>query len=833
MSIELLTSVFFELDIVSNFVSVVSDTFTLIVGFVAIGIPLSIQIASGITEKYDSSLLAERLTKGSFVQPTSIIVASIIYIFLSIYLKATVKDGTSHLSQELETILVSILIIIFFWTVTAATWFYLRLYRRTLVTTEIYIRDFLMLNDSLFVRAIIKLVVLSKLESYFTKLKITNDGNYFYFSTISSTKLGYVSAGLEVLIEQLKNKSWESNFVEILFSFHKRIVKTYFDAQIPQARLSEIDVKFIKLYWDALVRITRVSREAEDAKLSFHSQRLLAQMISHIVHHPQYNTLVAESYSLTSDNRINWSSDLYEIARWQGLQSGKGIDLVLECEWFHDVFGIFNHVNIRGELNGVLTATRTVVDIFNIVAQDHPYKILTVYKNISENLNGHLHSDHIFYQPMDKRKRWMFDFWRDFNNTEYTIDKLSDFEDKIRSLSNGRAYLKYGEFPVSTPLNDEDIGLALTAIESESLYDDIFLRYMKRIGWEMAAWFAFYQRWQELYDCLEWKQPRESSACYLGESLFASSTTELLDLIFRDFDYIEDHHRFHDRYDISAFVFRAVLYQLCYFSERGSGVGLLYNYGTYVDGVKQKSILLNLIAQRDNIKFVGFDEELLTSVIDNINSSIKGIDERVLRDILGKPIELGNWVILKDSLVKGWHENSELLGILNVRYVTEILNNDACVLMHSVERKYLFDSYGHQDYFKHWGRCSVNNLFKQLYNRIYDVAKTGSLADIVIDCVVVFSTKNTLENLGFKVAERHIWTHEKCSKSFGYIAESESTLVIDNKNVVINLSLNPLWSEFNSPVFSYFIDNNQAQVELKAEVFYEIVLKNDSGVLVI
>ncbi|MDT3296073.1 hypothetical protein Q4Q57_13075 [Shewanella sp. SP2S2-6] len=833
MSIELLTSVLLELGIVSNFVNVVSDTFTLIVGFVAIGIPLSIQIASGVTEKYDSSLLAERLTKGSFVQPTSIIVASIIYIFLSLYLKTTVKDSSSHLSQELVTNLVTLLLFIFFWTVTAAAWFYIRLYRRTLVTTEVYIRDFLMLNNSLFVRAIIKLVVLSKQGAYFTKLKRKNDGSYFYYSKISSNKLGYVSAGLEVLIEQLKNKSWESNFVEILFSFHKRIVKTYFDAQSPQVRLSEIDVKFIKLYWDALVRITRVSREAEDAKLSFHSQRLLAQMISHIVHHPQYNTLVAESYSLTSDNRINWSSDLYEIARWQGLQSGKGIDLVLECEWFRDVFGIFNHVNMRGELNGVLTATRTVVDIFNIVAQDHPYKILTVYKNISENLNGHLHSNYIFYQPTDKRKRWILKFWRDFNNTEYTIDKLSDFEDKIRSLSNGGAYLKYGEFSVSTPLNDEDIGLSLKAIDSESLYDDIFLRYMKRIGWEMAARFAFYQRWQEFYDCLEWKQPRESSACYLGQSLFASSATELLDLIFRDFDYIEEHHRFHDRYEISAFVFRAVLYQLCYFSSRGNVVGLVYNDGTYEDGEKQKSILLNLIKQREHVKFVGFDEKVLTSVMDDINSSIKGIDERVLRDILGKPIDLGNWVILKDSLVKGWQENSELLGILNVRYVTEILNNDTCILTRSIKRKYLIDSNGQKEDFYHCGRFLVDNLFQKLYSCLYDVAKTGSLTDIIIDCVVVFSSKKTLGNLGFKIGERNIWVHEKCSKSFGYLADDEKTLVIDNKNVAINLSLNPLWSEFSSAVFSYFIDTNEDEVELKVEVFYEIALKNDSGVLVI
>lgn len=833
MAMELFTSSWLELEMTSKFVNVVSDSFTLIVGFVAIGIPLAIQIAGQITEKYDSSLLAKRLTQGAFVNPISLIVVSIFYIFLSIFLKATVIDGSSYLSLELETNLVKLLLFTFFITVVAAAWFFIRLYLRTLVTTEHYIRDYLMLNRPRLMRGLVKLVVLSNLGAYFTKLKESSVENYFYFSKAPASKLDYVSAGLEVLIEQLKNKSWESNFVDILFSFHKKIVRSYFEAQNPLVRLSDTDVKFIKLYWDALVRIIRISREAEDAKLSFHSQRLLATMISHIVHHPQYDTLVAESYSLTSDNKISWSSDLYEIARWQGHQSGKGIDLVIECEWFRDIFGIFEHVDIRRDLSGVLTATRAIVDIFDIVAHDHPHKILTVYKNISENLNGHLRSEYIHYQPTDRRKLWILKFWRDFNNTEYTINNLEDFEDKIKSLSDGRAYIKYGEFAVSTPLNDEEICLALKAIESDSLYDDIFLRYMKSIGWEMAARFAYYERWQEFYDCLEWKQPRESSACYLGESLFASSAIELLELIYRDFDYIKNNHRFHDRYELSIFVFRAALFQLCYFSERCNGVGLLYNYGACKDGVKQKSILLNLIEQRENVNCVGFDKEVLASVVDDINSSIKAIDERVLRDICSKPIVLANWMTLKTGIVKGWQENSEALDIFNVHYMTEVLKENACVLKHSIERKRFVTSNDLENDGYHCGRSSARNFIHHLYNRLLDIAVNGVLADIVIDKVVVFSSKEILKNLGFKVGKNFIWEHEKCSNSFGILAESEKLLVVDNKSVEINITLNPLWAESNSPIFSYFLDSNDVKIELKVEVFYDIFLKNDNGILVI
>ncbi|GCF89625.1 hypothetical protein [Shewanella sp. M-Br] len=821
------------IELVSNYMSVVSDTFTLIVGFVAIGIPLAIQIAGQVTEKYDSSLLAKRLTQGAFVNPISLILISTLHIFISIFYKTTFVEGSSKLSLGVGTEVVRLLCFTFFLTMVTAAWFFIRLYIRTLAQTEDYIRDFLMLNKPLFLRWGIKLEVLSKNNSYFTWVQKLDIEGRFYFSRLSASKLRYISAGLEVLIEQLKNKSWDSNFVGILFLFHKKMVKTFFGEKQSITPLSKTDVKFIKLYWDALVRIVRVSREAGDAKLSFHSQRLLATMISHIVHHPQYETLVAESYTSNSDDKINWSSDLYEIARWQGYQSGRGIDLVIECEWFREVFGWSSHVDFILNKTGIITAIQSVVDIFHLIASEHPHKVITLYKNVAENLQGDLHTKYVQYLPQGRDKLWLLDYWRDFNSVRYTINNLDVLKDKVKSLSDGVAYSKYGKFLLSTPLTNEEVILAERAIYSTSLNNDILLRYMKSIGCRMLAGLAFNERWQELYDCLEWKQPRESNACYLGESLFASSVPEVLDLILADYDNIINNYRFHDRYELSPFAFRAFLYQLCYFNGRGAEVGLLYNSGDYNDSLLQKKILSKLLEQEVNVKLVGFSQEVLTSVIGDINSSINAIDERMLRDECNKPIGHSNWFVLKDSIVKGWEEYSDISGLFNMRYETCVLSKDACVLKHKLERKQLMTSDHLEYYGYHFGYDSARNFLNQLYSQFMNIAKKGTFAEIYIDQVVVFSSQESLVSLGFKKGEKNIWVHEKCARSYGYIAKSEEVLVVDNKSVEIKMTLNPLWSEFNSTVFSYFIDNNEVEVELKVEVFYEIALKNDSGVLVI
>ena len=815
---------------IANFTNIIEYTYTLIVGFVAIGIPLAIQISGQSSEKYDNTLLAKRLTQGVFVNPVNLIVISVLYITLSLYLNLAVTDTESDLlviPSDQALIIKSILFLLFFITLISAGWFYIRLYFRSLTKTEKYINNFLMLENTLFLTSLE--YVNSKRQSKLLSLWIER----FRRRRFSESDMLSINAGLEVLIEQLKSKSWESEFIEILFLFHKKVRKVYFgDYKEVVAPLCKSDVKLIKMYWDALIRIIRLSREAEDAKLSFHSQRLLAEVVSYIVHHPQYDLLVAESYSIISDNKINWTSDVYEIARWQGHQSGKGIDLVIECEWFGNVFGIMRDIDFKNGTKGTVAASRLVIDILYNIASEHPNKIISLFKNISANLYGDTRQGYYFTWPDDESMKWISEFWDDFNNIEFSLKNIDTLDDMLLSLSDGRAYVKYGSYPLSQPLNKAEIEKANEAIKLDEIYESIFLKFIKSIGWEFSALLAFYSRWQEFYDCLEWKQPRETTAHHLGEAMLTTSVSELLELIRRDYNVINSHFRFHDRHEIGPYAFRAFLFQLCYLHERGDGIGLLYTSGSIDDGIIQKQILEKLLEQEKNIKGNIFSDTVMDSVCNVIRKSITSIDQRIQSDEKNKPIDSDKWTSLKNEIEQGWSDNFQLSSVLNVIYKGEILSHNCCLFRNKISRKYLVDCSERGVSGKHYGLSVANNIIQHLYNQFLDIARVGSLASLAIDCHLVFASKDKLIGLGFEASGINVWKHSRCPKSIAFTANSDQVLVVDSKKVMLELSSNPSSFDGENPLFSYLIDNNDSTIELIVDIFYEISLACDDGVIV-
>lgn len=76
----------YSLDLVSV-KALVSDTFTLIAGFIAIGIPLSLQVIQSASEKYKSPYLIKHLSSYYFISPAFLIVNTLIYLLVSIAFK--------------------------------------------------------------------------------------------------------------------------------------------------------------------------------------------------------------------------------------------------------------------------------------------------------------------------------------------------------------------------------------------------------------------------------------------------------------------------------------------------------------------------------------------------------------------------------------------------------------------------------------------------------------------------------------------------------------------------------------------------------------------------
>jgi hypothetical protein len=79
----------------------ISDTFTLLAGFVAIGIPLSMQVVEKAAQRYKSEYLIKHLSSWYWFSPTVLVSGSFIYIVLALLAKYLISIQCSQCSSGL------------------------------------------------------------------------------------------------------------------------------------------------------------------------------------------------------------------------------------------------------------------------------------------------------------------------------------------------------------------------------------------------------------------------------------------------------------------------------------------------------------------------------------------------------------------------------------------------------------------------------------------------------------------------------------------------------------------------------------------------------------
>lgn len=106
----------------------ISDSFTLIAGFIAIGIPLAIQTLEKSASKYNSQYLIRYATQMGLVTPGRITLATVLFVLAAIFMKlfgsyyfTNYQNVYCYLSISLLAFFASIFIIVGLW--------YVRIYR--------------------------------------------------------------------------------------------------------------------------------------------------------------------------------------------------------------------------------------------------------------------------------------------------------------------------------------------------------------------------------------------------------------------------------------------------------------------------------------------------------------------------------------------------------------------------------------------------------------------------------------------------------------------------------------------------------------------------------
>jgi len=811
------------------------------VGFVAIGIPLAIQVAERSSERYDNNLLVEKLTKGAFVTPIRIISLSVFYIILSQLIKLSLDDSFLPLHKDIVTPFINkgviIAGLIFTIILISSAWFYIRLYLRVTSPTTEYIEQFLQLNKNktlLLLNDIAEKVVDTlpiNIKNYLSDYTFKPLKSRFKQSDISS-----VDAGLELLIEYLQTKSWEQSGVELLFAFDRKINNDYFGKDEDRI-LKNIDVRVIKSYWSFLCRLIRVSRENEVAKLCFHSQGLLGHLAARIINHAQYQNIVGDSYTLSNDDKIALHTDIYEIARWQGNLESNGIDLVLEGEWAKDIFGIFASPTEKTVPKAAIATCRLWLDIAKLALDRKPDKIIDLYKNLSDASN--YKNDNDFYYIHRKEKQdWLINFWDDFNKLPKKLGVFSNIVEAKHKLIAGDSFYEYRLKLLDLnqePLEQNQILEVDNAIDLTKIFETSIFNECKFVGWQLTAYLVFHNKWEHLHECLDWKNPPDSNVSHGGESILPESMTELCNIITNGYDFASNNSFFIEHHNMLVFALRAWFFQLVYFYERSDRESnLAFNFQDSLYSIqKHKKIIKGLIFQSDNIRTNGvFSPYQIGHAVTLLERTLKYIEDYEISFISKAELDKEKLSNLKQSIEQGWNKNFFIGKFLKVNFSHNIIGISTLLLRYSTAKiDYMHDNNVSISGLEHYGKSAVYNMLQHLYSACKKHVVDGNVLDTTRK--IVFASKEKLQSLGFDTSSIQFtgYVYNDSLDSFGILSNINSVLTVCRETTSIQMTSNSAAHSKESPLFIINKTISSNKLEIQASVYFDVKTDNKNSIL--
>lgn len=753
------------LNISWQFEKVIGETFAIIAGFVAIGIPLALQIAHAISEKYDNPLLIKRAASGSFITPVMLVVVTIAYLSLALVFKIiSVKtEGGEELFALIvfEKIILLLFTLILFWTAV----FYIRLYRKILEPAHSFLPKLLQLRKKRWQKYIDR-IVKKEIGLRFYEAFV----NSFYYSSkkpyrIPRKKIDSVAAGLEVLAFKLETKVEDESFQVILSEFNRFISDNYFGCIKERYRftLNDDDFFVLEMYWRFLLKIVRVVRSSENNKLSFTVQRYLASLISLIIHCPQYERITAESY--LDESGINWRQDIFELARWQSNQDSKGVDLVLECEWISSVNSFVHKPDLRFSSIGAAAALDTVKSIFQYSCKVCPDKTTIIYKNLVESL-PYRHDIDI---PISwcGGKFWAYNYLSKIVDKKYSLSNAQNWILELKKVGSSRVFRDYGEHGISKAFSEREINELFSAINYSHLYEQAYMYSIQRIGLEMMGSMAYFKRWEEFEFCLNWRQPTSANASYVGNNFFPESVKELFKLLVDHEVHYLDNVFFHEREGLKEYIIKASAFILKWLIKQSQGelsvpsLNPVEHNKSFCKTLTLIIVELSEAKAPPNDKFMALLQDRLSTFENSMSLQVDNFSSGKinLKEHIGK-----NYIFGEDSCLK----------LFNIEPSLKVLEPE--VLFCKLRFQGGLSGYDGLDIYIQF----LSLIFREIKSKAKKV-NFSSISDLIN--VVVFSNEQELKSLGFRQPEHGMhqtryWHHTERMGWKGILTNSPDVYIV-------------------------------------------------------
>jgi len=201
----------------------------------------------------------------------------------------------------------------------------------------------------------------------------------------------------------------------------------------------------------------------------------------------------------------------------------------------------------------------------------------------------------------------------------------------------------------------------------------------------------------------------------------------------------------------------------------------------------------------------------------------------------------------KAKLVNGWDNrinkpgrNFNILSLVKHLYVDNILSINEVLIRSKFHRSQFLTGASIEHNSTVYGEHFHGRFMLNLYRLFLEKAETSQTSKNISNLprLIVFADVEELTKLGFEPMDKsNSWAHSSHKNWHGEKANNKDALIIDLELVYINISNTGVGKDYNndnevikkSPIFSYLIDTNESEVELVAEVYFNVEFEGDSA----
>lgn len=507
----------------------IPHSFTLIAGFVAIGIPLGVQAVSRAVEKYKSEYLVSYLTSWKGLTPARIYWIAVVYVLLStIYLFILPKeDSEAALKVSLGVHILGCLIAAGFTSffIMMGGWYAHLIKQAQKKPSEIFDGLIEFPHRTEKTDDLPTLICRSKLEARVSLYREAMKDNPT--EAQFGGRLDTLMADIQSLIRF--NNSWSSPLTQQDWSVYIFAIRTFFD-------LSEFG-------------------KSHNRGLYFSSQRRSFELLGFLLKHPDYSKLCQDWRNEWALEVFQLRGELYDQAEKQNHSPSLSGDLFASGEWCSDFFSNIGPAGCFPHSAGLSESFLIWEDTCRSAAEKHPYRLVSLFNSLRGSCTSNLCvglTPPIFFQP---EPNWYPQWVEMFEELPRVgVRSLDYYLAAFRSIRGEETGSKWDLISEQIRGDERQV---MPEITDQSIYREC----IEASAFESLAVFfgecAKHGRWAELKSCWYVSHPEESSSSHGDHDFFKRDPGAMLrwageHIATKDFSF-----RSFDRTDLSVFIGQA------------------------------------------------------------------------------------------------------------------------------------------------------------------------------------------------------------------------------------------------------------------------------------